>query len=236
MSYGVEIRNQANQLLIDNQNSLLHWLFTGQYLIGSYTNKPVTITWPQVVTTQAPPFVFQKIMVGGYGCGNFKYEGSPGNWWGMTLNPDIVNGDQTYTYCVASFEVPRSSQTYGIELYGAQGQRLLDSGYSAMVWLYATRDWVRQGPVNESGWNRTWYWVNRNGFNVDGRAYVLISNFTGYLIDNAGLSNQASLGYYRATAHDCQYWQNYNVYGSPGTNDPYLNWPMIYAIPSHEYV
>jgi|GEM_PF-5967049 len=234
MSYGIQIFNDVSQLLIDSDNSLLHWVFTAQYTIGANTTSAVTINWPQAITTQQPPLVFQKIQAGGYGCGNFQYIGSAGNWTGMRISPDIINSVQTYTYCVAVFMPPRSSQTYGVQLFDATGQLILDSGYSTMVFQFATRSFTRNGPTNQSGWNRTWYWTTNTSYSVNPNSYVLISNFAGYLFDGAGAGNVPSYGYYRATPNQAQYWQNYNMYGDVSGNNPNFNWPFIYAIPSHE--
>ena len=234
MSYGVEIFNDASQLLIDSNNSLLHWVFTAQYRITANTTEPVRVTWPQVIKTQLPPLVFQKLQAGGYGCGNFQYAGSAGNWTGMTINPDIVGTAQTYTYCVAVFMPPKSTQTYGLQLFDANGQLILDSGYSTMVFQFATRSYTRSGPSNQSGYNRTWTWTTNTSYSVNANSYVLISNFTGYLFDGLGDGNAPSYGYYRATATQAQYIQNYDMYGDVSDNNPKFNWPFIYAIPSHE--
>lgn len=234
MSYVIQLFNDQNALVIDGENSLLHWVFTAQYFISANTNKPVQVNWPQVVTSQQPPMVFQKLQAGGWGCGNFKQLGSAGNWTGMSISPDIVGSDQTYTYCVAVFMPARSSGAWGVQMYDSQGRLILDSGYPQMVFQYATRSYRRDGPINQSGYNRTWYWTTTDNFSVSANSYVLISNFTGYLLDGAGRGNIASYGYFRANTTMAQYYQNYEILGSPGENNPNFNWPFIYAVPSNE--
>lgn len=235
MSYVIQLLNDQNALLIDGQNSLLHWLFSAQYVVGANTNKVLQVDWPQAVTSQAPPMVFQKLNANGYGCGNYKQLGSPGNWTGMTINPDIVGTTETYTYCVAVFMPPRrSGGDWTVQMFDAQSQPILDANYPQMIFQYATRTYRRDGPINQSGYNRTWYWTTTDTFSVSANSYILISNFTGYLLDGAGAGNQPSYAWYRATTTVAQYYQNYNIFNSPSANDPYFNWPFIYAVPSHE--
>lgn len=234
MSYAIQLFNDQNALVIDGQNSLLHWIFTAQYTVGPNTNKPIQVNWPQVVTSQQPPMVFQKLNANAYGCGNFRQLGSPGNWTGMSISPDIVGTTETYTYCVAVFMPPRSSGAWGVQMWDPQGNLILDAGYPQMVFQYATRTYRRDGPINQTGYNRTWYWTTTEAFSVSANSYVLISNFTGYLLDGAGTGNIASYGYFRATTTVAQYFQNYDILGSPSANNPNFNWPFIYAVPSHE--
>lgn len=225
MSYGFFARGVNGQMIIDDAHYVYHVLFKSSYTIEANTTNAVTITFPQAVRTQEPPHVY--VSIGQGGLGSFLLTGSEGNWTGFTLRPDIVGARITYRYFVCTYTPSPSADQYGMRIYNASGQLIFDSGYTGVIFLYATRNYVR---TDVQGTQFTW--TTAESYAVNPNAYFFANTWLGMVPEGVGQGNTSAANFARPRATSFTYYLQIQAFSS--TPDPYLVWPVIYAIPSDE--
>ena len=228
MSFGIQIKGDAGQLILDDSNSVLHVLGKGSYTVGAGTNNTITVSFPFVVTSQSVPQIF--FQLGAY-VGAFEILGSSGNWTGMRFYPDIgLSTAVTRSYIISVYNPPASAGGWGARIKNASNDIVFDAGYPCMRFVYATRSYNRSSTQIAATTYR-WTWGTNAAYSVSGAAYFLANIFAGTVTD--GVAQFDGVYFPNGTAFAGSAVYNCQITGNNGSSPNFIQ-PFVYAIPSNE--
>lgn len=182
MSYGFFARGNSGQLVISDDVMLLTQAYKGNIVVdvpmGGLAYGYATVTYPKIIATDEPPFVFAVPTPNSKYCGlgYFAHLGSQGEWTGFTVlvTTHILAQDTTgmyagydtgWQYRVCGFGI---AGDYGYSEYGLRIQNeyediTFDSAWPAVKFRGLMSGWVSQG-FSSYGGN---YWGYRDLHDVD---------------------------------------------------------------------
>lgn len=166
MSYGLFVKGNAENLIIDDQNPVLAQLHRGDIFVnepvadrtpwygGRYILGSCLVTYPSPVRSTEPPLVFGVPRSAAYsGCsiGFFAHLGGAGNWTGFrvmfvrmpfspgnTYAPGMFSG---WEYRVCAFYLPPSGSRYGMRVWDKDERLVFDSGWPIVPLRELLHNW-----------------------------------------------------------------------------------------------
>ena len=237
-SFGVRIRGSSRQLILDQQNGVLHVVRRGTFNIDSgATGGRMYVGFSSAIQTQEKPHVFAQIrpFAGPSGAVLLAYdvrmEGGPGNWTGFSFAAlGNVNGTTSWRYVASLSNPPASSARFGMRLRRqSDNQVLFDTGYPCMRYLFATRAWNVSN--RREGVTRYWAWDTAVAYSVRADAYVMLNTIVTPTDGIAGFDSVyvPALYVYQNRARFTM-----QITGENGSNPNYIQ-PVIYAMPTDEW-
>lgn len=184
MAYGFFARGNSGQLLLSEDSMILTQAFKGNIVVnvpmgGGLAYGYCTVTYPQVITSDEPPFVFAVPTPNTKPCGIgfFMHLGGEGGWTGFTVlvtthilaqdgTPMYAGYDTGWQYRVCAFGM---AGDYGYADYGLRIQNqwediTYDSAWPAVKFRGLMAGWVTQGF---SSYNVGAYWGYRDLHDLD---------------------------------------------------------------------
>lgn len=165
MSYGFSVTGNSGQIVIDETSMLLTQCYKGNIIVnaplgGAYAYGYCNVTYPQVITSSEPPFVFAVPTPGVTSCGIgwFQHQGSEGEWTGFTVlitkhifaqdGSTMPYGFNTgWQYRVAAFGVAGDNglAEYGMRIMNEYEDITYDSAWPVVKFRGLMSGWVAQG-------------------------------------------------------------------------------------------
>lgn len=162
--FGLSVLNDSGSIIISSEYKIMVFSERGTFKITSrYTDKEGggSVTFSKVIKTQEPPQVFVRYVSGVHNTlGLFTILlGGPGNWTGFSVvsavrgNPNLQDYNMEYVSCL--YSNLKSTSSYGLELYDAQGDVIYTSSDNVVKYSKFSKTWsLTQGDnvdVYDSG-------------------------------------------------------------------------------------
>lgn len=146
MSFGLFVRNNSNYIQIDSDSPRLCALYSGAYAASG--SETAVVVFPSPIQTVEPPCIFIQNSAGQPDVlyGNMVITGSAGNWTGFYVQAANVTWRPAGKWFAAVF-ASRSSSSFGLRMWDANGSIIYDSGATPVVVTKATNAWTFQGVV-----------------------------------------------------------------------------------------
>lgn len=192
MSFGLLVKNNTNYIQIDSDTPRLCALYSGSY--QAVGNQVAVVNFPSPVTTSEPPCIFIRntesrpddlyMMM--------TINGGPGNWTGFSIEAANVTWRPQGKWFVAVF-ASRSSATWGLRMWAANGAIIYDSGATPIIVTKATNNWSFQGTVQLTIGNAYYYRAEVVG-SLASDEYFMINPFSrGILAPSRPQGNQSGV-------------------------------------------
>ena len=160
--YGFSVRGNAGNLIISDEHPILTQAYTGALIVNGITGYVgaaygyCNITYPQAITSTAPPMIFgvPTSSANVAGLGMFCHRGAPGSWTGFSVmvTRDIFMQDGTtmeagfdsgWQYRVCGFGIAGDNgyDDYGLRIYDKLGDVLYDSAWPVIRFLGLLGAW-----------------------------------------------------------------------------------------------
>lgn len=165
MAYGIEIRNEAGNLVIDGEfRNFLHlWTRSRSYTFDhsaegyhapDYSGAIWEFRFPSPVTTYFPPILAMRVTRGNLSAGSWI--GGPYDWKGVNLVTSQMSGTRICSCEMRAYTSADSSQLnptggYGMQVFNTVGVKVFDSRippltvYSRPILNYPSDPWNRVG-------------------------------------------------------------------------------------------
>jgi len=178
MSYGFSVLGNSGQLVIDEDSMIMTQAFRGDIIVSpngllgpQYAYGYCHVTYPQVVATEYPPFVFAVPTPGVVPCGlgTFLHRGVEGAWTGFTVlvtkHIFAQDGSAMYAgfntgwqYRVGSFGLPGDNgyADYGLRIMNEWSDITYDSAWPIIKFRGLMSAWVLQEFTRGYALNNYW--------------------------------------------------------------------------------
>ncbi|HBP5809167.1 TPA: hypothetical protein L5717_006592, partial [Pseudomonas aeruginosa] len=176
MSYGVLIRGNSGQTIIDDSNPCVHIAASGTY--GVQTTRETIVSYPSAIQSPYEPYVYFRPN-GPHQIYLFRHIGSPGNWTGFAFWQNIYRdvGPPVYggKWKAGAVMLPKTGG-WGMQVFDTQSRVMFDSNRDVVRYLGGAQVWNKYAyNPNWSGGLalQTWYLP----FPYGTEAYFQVSHF-----------------------------------------------------------
>lgn len=177
MSYGVLIRGNAGQIIIDDSNPCIHLAASGSY--GHTTGRETVIRYPHSIQSQYEPYVFVRPN-GPHQIYLFRHIGSPGNWtgfgfWQATFqdaDPPVYGGQ----WKAGAVMLPKTDG-WGMHVFDLHSRVMFDSNRDIVRFVGGAQKWSRYAfNPNYPGGMKLQTWSLP--FTYEGGVFFQVSHFS----------------------------------------------------------
>ncbi|MBG4943831.1 hypothetical protein GHV78_05310 [Pseudomonas aeruginosa] len=175
MSYGVLIRGDSGQTIIDDSNPCIHIATSGTY--GVQTSSETIVSYPSAIQSPYEPYVYFR-PDGPHQVFQFRHLGSPGNWTGFAFWQAYILGSEPPIYGgkwkAGAVMLPKTGG-WGMQVFDSQSRVMFDSNRDIVRYVGGAQVWNKYAyyPNYAGGPLQVWYLPFPYG--VD--AYFQVSHF-----------------------------------------------------------
>lgn len=221
MSYGFSVLGNSGQLVIDENSILMTQVFKGDIIVNTCRGAPFAygwcdVTYPQVVATDLPPFVFAVPTPAATACGlgAFQHRGEPGAWTGFSVlvtghifaqdyGATMYAGYNTgWQYRVSGFGLAGDNgyADYGLRIMNEWSDIVYDSAWPVIKFRGLMGGWVHQEFTRGYALDNYWGYSGTSGDsdNVLAKgthAWGHVDLTTGFMLSGVGsVSTRVDIG------------------------------------------
>lgn len=176
MNYGLIAINDSGFVQIDAETPRLCVFYSGVYAATAYA---INVYFPAAITTLEPPCIFLRNSESNPNdlYSSMTILGSAGAWTGFQIVSLNINMRPNGKWFAAVF-ASKSTETYGLRMWAADGSLIYDSGAVPVLFSRASHSWSFQGRVVISPIANGYYWRNALTAPLLSDEYFMINPFS----------------------------------------------------------